>query len=324
MSKKSVFVTRRIPQPGLDLLKDFDVVVNPDDRVLTKQEVIAGAKGKDAVLCLLTDPIDSEIMDAAPTVRILANYAVGFNNIDVAAATERKIAVTNTPGVLTDTTADLAWTLMMAAARRLVEADTYCRTGEFKGWAPMLFLGVDIHHQTLGIVGMGRIGQAMARRAKGFDMKVLYFSSHRLPPAQEAELNASYVSLEQLLKESDFVSLHVPLNPATRHLIGEKQLNLMKTTAALVNTARGPVVDEKALVAALKAKRIFAAGLDVFEDEPALAPGLAELDNVVMPTHIGSATVETRAKMATIAAGNLVAFFKGERPSNIINPEVLS
>ena len=324
MSKKKVFVTRRIPQPGLDLLKDFDMTLNPEDRVLTKQELIAGGKGKDAVLCLLTDPIDGEIMDALPTVKIFANYAVGFNNIDVEAATKRKVAITNTPGVLTDTTADFAWTLLMAAGRRLVEADKYCRAGKYEGWGPMLFLGHDIHHKTLGIVGMGRIGQAVARRAHGFEMKILYTDEFRLPPEKEQELRATFVSLEQLLKESDFVSLHVPLMASTKHLIGKKQLEMMKKTAVLVNTSRGPVVDERALVEALKNQTIFAAGLDVYEEEPRLAPGLADLDNVTIPPHIASASIDTRAKMATMAASNIIAFFKGEKPPNIVNPEVLS
>ena len=324
MSKKKVFVTRRIPQPGLDLLKDFDMTLNPEDRVLTKQELIAGSKGKDAVLCLLTDPIDGEIMDALPTVKIFANYAVGFNNIDVEAATKRKVAITNTPGVLTDTTADFAWTLLMAAGRRLVEADKYCRAGKYEGWGPMLFLGHDIHHKTLGIVGMGRIGQAVARRAHGFEMKILYTDEFRLPPEKEQELRATFVSLEQLLKESDFVSLHVPLMASTKHLIGKKQLEMMKKTAVLVNTSRGPVVDERALVEALKNQTIFAAGLDVYEEEPRLAPGLADLDNVTIPPHIASASIDTRAKMATMAASNIIAFFKGEKPPNIVNPEVLS
>jgi len=324
LSKKTVFVTRRIPQPGLDLLKDFEMTMNPEDRVLTKQELIAGAKGKDAVLCLLTDPIDAEIMDALPTVKIFANYAVGFNNVDVEAATKRKVVITNTPGVLTDTTADFAWTLLMSAARRLVEADKYCRAGKYEGWGPMLFLGHDIHHKTLGIVGLGRIGQAIARRAQGFEMKVLYNDEARQPTEKEAELKVTYTSLEQLLRESDFVTLHVPLMPSTKHLIGKKQLEMMKRTAVLINTSRGPVVDEKALVGALKSNVIFAAGLDVYEDEPALAPGLAELDNAIIPPHIASATFDTRTKMATMAAGNIVSFFKGERPPNIVNPEVLA
>jgi glyoxylate reductase len=324
LSKKTVFVSRRIPQPGLDLLKDFNMTMNPEDRVLTKQELITGAKGKDAVLCLLTDPIDAEIMDALPTVKIFANYAVGFNNIDVEAATKRKVVITNTPGVLTDTTADFAWTLLMAAARRLVEADKYCRAGKYEGWGPMLFLGHDIHHKTLGIVGLGRIGQAIARRAQGFDMKVLYNDEFRHPPEKEAELKVTYAGLEQLLQESDFVTLHVPLMTSTKHLIGKKQLEMMKRTAVLINTSRGPVVDEKALVEALKSNVIFAAGLDVYEDEPALASGLAGLDNAIIPPHIASATFGTRTKMATMAAGNIVSFFKGERPPNIVNPEVLA
>jgi len=273
---------------------------------------------------LLTDPIDGEIMDALPTVKIFANYAVGFNNIDVEAATKRKVAITNTPGVLTDTTADFAWTLLMAAGRRLVEADKYCRAGKYEGWGPMLFLGHDIHHKTLGIVGMGRIGQAVARRAHGFEMKILYTDEFRLPPEKEQELRATFVSLEQLLKESDFVSLHVPLMASTKHLIGKKQLEMMKKTAVLVNTSRGPVVDERALVEALKNQTIFAAGLDVYEEEPRLAPGLADLDNVTIPPHIASASIDTRAKMATMAASNIIAFFKGEKPPNIVNPEVLS
>jgi glyoxylate reductase len=305
------------------MLKDFDMTMNPEDRVLRKDELIAGCKGQDGILCLLTDPITAEIMDAVPTVKIFANYAVGFNNIDLEAATQRKVAITNTPGVLTDTTADFAWTLLMAAARRLVEADKFCRAGKYEGWGPLLLLGHDIHHKTLGIVGMGRIGQALAQRARGFEMKVFYTDEMRLSPERERELNASFVSFDQLLKESDFVSLHVPLLPSTKHLIGKKQLEMMKPTAILVNTSRGPVVNEKELVEALRKKVIFAAGLDVYEEEPALAPGLAELDNVVIPPHTASATIDTRTKMATMAAGNLVAFFKGERPPNILNPEVL-
>jgi lactate dehydrogenase-like 2-hydroxyacid dehydrogenase len=323
LSKKKIFVTRRIPQAGLDMLEDFDLTLNPEDRVLTHQEIIKGAKGKDGILCLLTDPIDAEMMDAAPAVKIFANYAVGYNNIDVEAATKRKIAVTNTPGVLTDTTADMAWALLLSAARRIVESDRFTRAGHFHGWAPMLYLGVDIHHKTLGIIGMGRIGQAVARRASGFDMKILYSDENPLPPQKEAELHATYVSMEQLLRESDFISLHVPLMPSTYELIGENELKWMKPTAVFINTARGPLVDEKALVEALRNKQIFAAGLDVYEDEPALAPGLAYLDNVVLAPHTASASIETRTKMATMAAANLIAFFQGEVPPNLVNPEAL-
>jgi lactate dehydrogenase-like 2-hydroxyacid dehydrogenase len=308
----------------LDLLADFDVTVNPEDRVLSREELIASARGKDAVLCLLTDSINGELMDAVPTVKIFANYTVGFDNVDLEAATQRKIVVTNTPGVLTGTTADMAWTLLMSAARRVVESDKFTRAGKFKGWAPMVFLGVDIHYKTLGIIGMGRIGQAVAWRSRGFDMKILYTDRKRIPFELEKMLRATFVTLDELLRESDFVSLHVPLRRSTRHLIGKKQLEMMKKTAVLINTSRGPVVDEKALVEALKTRKIFSAGLDVFEDEPALAPGLAELDNAVLVPHIASASIDTRSKMATIAAGNIVAFINGEKPPNILNPEVLS
>ena len=323
MNSKKIFVTRRIPQPGLDLLKDFNVSINLEDRVLSRDELIAGAKGKDAVLCLLTDPINGEVMDAVPSVRIFANYAVGFDNIDLEAATQRKIVVTNTPGVLTDTTADTAWTLLMTAARRVVESDTFTRAGKFKGWGPMMFLGVDIHEKTLGIVGMGRIGQAVAWRSRGFNMRIIYTDRKRIAPELEKMLRATFVTLDELLTESDFVSLHVPLRRSTHHLIGKKQLEMMKKTAVLVNTSRGPVIDEKALVEALKNQVIFAAGLDVYEHEPVLAPGLAYLDNVVVVPHIGSASIDTRSKMATIAASNIVAFFKGEKPPNALNPDVL-
>ena len=324
MDRKRIFVTRRIPQPGLDLLTDFDMSINPEDRVLSRDELIDNAKGKDAVLCLLTDPIDGQLMDAVPSVRIFANYAVGFDNIDLDAATQRKIAVTNTPGVLTGTTADMAWTLLMSAARRVVESDKFNRDGKYKGWGPMMFLGVDIHYKTLGIVGLGRIGQAVAWRSRGFDMKILYTDRKRVPFELEKMLRVTFVTLEELLRESDFVSLHVPLRRSTHHLIGKKQLEMMKKTAVLINTSRGPVVDEKALVEALKYKVIFAAGLDVYEHEPELAPGLAELDNAVIVPHIASASIDTRSKMATMAAGNIVAFFRGEKPPNILNPEVLS
>jgi glyoxylate reductase len=323
LDRKTIFVTRRIPQAGLDLLQDHDVSLNPEDRVLSRDELIEKAKNKDAVLCLLTDKIDGQLMDALPSVKIFANYAVGFDNIDLEAATQRKIAVTNTPGVLTGTTADMAWTLLMSAARRVVESDKFARAGKFKGWAPMMFLGVDIHYKTLGIIGMGRIGQAMAWRSRGFDMKILYTDRKRVPIELEKMLRVNFVTLEELLRESDFVSLHVPLRRSTHHLIGRKQLEMMKKTAVLVNTSRGPVVDEKALVEALKTRKIFSAGLDVFEDEPALAPGLAELDNAVVVPHIASASIDTRSKMSTMAAENIVAFFNGERPPNILNPEVL-
>lgn len=321
----NVFVTRRIPQPGIDLLLEHceRVDVNPEDRVLTREERLEGVRGRDGVVCLLTDPMDEEVFEAAKGAKIFANYAVGYNNIDVEAATRHGVMVTNTPGVLTDATADMAWALLFAVARRIVESDRYNRAGKFKGWGPMLFLGGDITGQTLGIVGAGRIGTAMALKSVGFKMSVLYTDAVR-NETLERELGAEQVDLDELLRTSDFVSIHVPLMPETTHLIGARELDLMKETAYLINTSRGPVVDEKALVEALKAKKIAGAGLDVYENEPEMAPGLAELDNAVLAPHIASATVQTRTKMAMMAAGNLVAGLKGETPPNLVNPEVLS
>ncbi|MCD6082784.1 D-glycerate dehydrogenase [Candidatus Aerophobetes bacterium] len=319
-----VFVTRRIPQVGLDLLqKECEVKVNPHERVLTRQELMDGVKEADGLLCLLTDTIDKEVMDANPKLKIISNYAVGYNNIDVEEATRRGIMVTNTPGVLTDTTADLTWAILMCVARRIVEADRFTRQGKFKQWSPMLFLGSDVHHSTLGIVGFGRIGRAVARRARGFEMKVLYTDVRRAPEKVEEELEAKFVFLDELLSSSDFVSLHAPLLPTTYHLIGEKELRRMKKTAFLINAARGPLVDEKALVRALKEGWIAGAALDVYENEPELTPGLAELGNVVLVPHIGSASTATREKMATMAATNLLAGLKGEVPPNLVNREVL-
>lgn len=322
MSKPKVYVTRLIPDDGMKLLYDkCEVTVNPHDRVATRQELIDNIKGKDAMLCLLTDTIDAEIMDANPNVKIIANYAVGFNNIDVKAATQRGIPVSNTPGVLTDTTADMAWTLIMSTARRVVEGDKFTRAGKYKGWGPLLLVGQDVHHKTLGIIGFGRIGQTVAKRAAGFDMKILYYDVNKMPEVAQ-KYNAEYRELDDLLRESDIISLHVDLNDSTRHLISEREFGLMKDTAYLINTARGPVVDENALVQALKNNRIAGAGLDVFENEPALAPGLAELDNVVIPPHIASATRETRGAMARIAAENVIAALEGRKPPTIVNPEV--
>jgi len=321
----SIYVTRQIPRPGIDMLVDAfsRVDVNPDDRVLTRAELLDGVRGRDAVLCLLTDAIDAEVLDAAQGCRIFANYAVGYNNIDVAAATARGIAVSNTPGVLTDATADLTWALLFSVARRIAEGDRYTRAGRFKGWSPMLLLGGDISGRTLGIVGAGRIGTAVALRSRGFRMRVLYCDRVQNEALEQA-VGARPVDLDTLLRESDFVSIHVDLNESTRHLIGARELGLMKPTAYLLNSSRGPVIDEAALVAALRERRIAGAGLDVFENEPALAPGLAELDNVVIPPHLGSATTGTRTKMATLAAANVVAMLRGERPPNIVNPEVLA
>lgn len=320
-----VYITRRIPEPGIEMIrKEHEVEVNPYDRVLTREELLQAVKGKDGILCLLTDKIDAEVFDAAgPQLKVVSNYAVGYDNIDVNEATKRGIVVTNTPGVLTETTADLAWALILATARRIVEADKFTRAGKYEGWAPMLFLGQDVYGKTLGIIGMGRIGQAVARRAKGFNMKVLYNDIRRIPEELEKELNATFVSLDELLEQSDFVSLHTYLSPETYHLINEERLRKMKKTAYLINTSRGPVVDESALVRALKEGWIAGAGLDVYEFEPKLVPGLAECENAVLLPHIASASIETRTKMATMAAENLLAVLAGKMPPNPVNPEVL-
>jgi glyoxylate reductase len=322
--RPNVYVTRMLPQPAIDLLKEHcDVEINPDDRVLSREELLEKVKERDAVLCLLTDTINGEVFDAAgPQCKIFANYAVGYNNIDVAAATERGVIITNTPGVLTDATADIAWALLFATARRIVESDKYLRAGKFKGWGPMLFLGRDITGATLGVIGAGRIGANFAKKSKGFDMKILYTDVQ--PNADfEKETGAKFVDKETLLKESDFISVHVPLLPETHHLIGEAEFKMMKKTAVFINTSRGPVVDEKALVQALKDGEIWGAGLDVFEREPELEPGLADLDNVVIVPHIASATIDTRTNMGLIAVKNILAYFNGENPPQCVNPEVL-
>ena len=317
----NVYVTRRIPDESIRMLEDAcDVVdVNPHDRALTRTEFLEVVQGRDGLLCLLTETVDDEVLDAAAGVKGVANYAVGFNNIDVDACTRRGIPVSNTPDVLTDTTADLAWALMFSVARRIVEGDRYVRDGKFKGWGPLMLLGDDLTGKTLGIVGGGRIGMATAARAVGFSMPVLYTSRNRHEDIEA--IGAQYRSLDDLLQASDFVSIHVPLMPETTHLIGPRELNLMKSTAYLINTARGPIVDEKALVTALRNGIIAGAGLDVFEREPELEPGLADLDNAVIVPHVGSGTVATRIKMGNKAAINLIAMVKGEEPPDCVNPE---
>ncbi|MGI9953260.1 D-glycerate dehydrogenase [Moorellaceae bacterium AZ2] len=321
MSQWKVYVTRPVPQPAIDLLAEHcEVEVNPEDRVLSKGELIEKIQGRDGVFCLLTDKIDAEVMDAARGVKVFANMAVGYDNIDIQAATARGILVTNTPGVLTEATAEFAWALLFAVARRVVEADKFMRAGKYRAWGPMLMLGQEIHGKTLGVIGGGRIGTAFARRAKGFDLQVLY-TDVQPNPQFEAETGGRFVDKDTLLRESDFVSIHVPLTPSTRHLIGERELKLMKKSAILINTSRGPVVDEAALVKALREGEIWGAGLDVFEREPEMVPGLAELDNVVVCPHIASATWETRTAMATMAARNLLAALRGELPPQCVNPE---
>ncbi|WP_448523067.1 glyoxylate reductase [Pseudothermotoga sp.] len=325
MKKFKVFVTRKILEEGLNMLRErYEVEVSDYDGVIPREMLLKKVKGVDALLSLLTDNIDAEVMDAAgPNLKIIANYAVGYNNIDVEEATKRGVMVTNTPGVLTETTADFAWTLLMAIARRIVEADRFVREGKFRGWEPMLLLGTDVHGATLGIVGFGRIGQAMARRALGFNMRVLYYDNTRVAEQIEKELKATFVDLPTLLKESDFVTLHVPLTKQTYHLIGEKELKMMKKGAYLINTARGPVVDEKALVKALKEGWIKGAALDVFENEPEIEPELLKLDNVVLAPHIASASYATRSKMSVMVAENIIKALNGEVPPNLVNPEVL-
>jgi len=324
MPKWKVFVTRIIPDEGLKLiLENCDAEVWQAETPPPKEIIIEKIKDCEGILTLLTDKIDAGIMDKAPKLRIISNYAVGYDNIDVKSATQRGIMVTNTPGVLTETTADLAFALILATARRIVEADKFTRSGKWKSWGPMLFLGRDVYGATLGIIGLGRIGQAVARRAKGFNMKVIYYSRKRKEDV-ERELGVEYRELRSLLREADIVSIHTPLTEETYHLIGEKELSLMKPTAILINTARGAVVDQKALYKALKERRIFGAGLDVYEKEPIDADDpLLELDNVVLLPHIGSASVETRGRMARMAAENLLAGLRGEKPPNLVNPEVL-
>ena len=317
--KKKVFITRSIPSIAMDMLKEyFQVEVNEEDRSLSKEEIIEKAKNSEGVLCLLTDNIDEEVIKSCNNVRIFSNYAVGFNNIDIKAATDKGIVVTNTPGVLTDTTAELAWALLFSAARCVVSADKYTREGKFKEWTPKLFLGQEITGKTLGIIGAGRIGQAFGKKGAGFNMKIVYHNRTR-DLNFEKECNAVWVTLEELLKESDFVSVHVPLTNETTHLLGEKEFKLMKNTAVLINTARGPVVDEKALVKALKEGEIWSAGLDVYEKEPKIEEELMELDNVVLLPHIGSGTVETRNKMASMAAQNIIEVLQGRPAINPVN-----
>lgn len=322
--KPKILVTRLLPPTVMEYLRDrLEVLINPHDRELTRAELLGLVPGIEGLLPTLSDGIDREVMEqAGPQLRIVANYAVGFNNIDLKAATVRKIAVSNTPGVLTDTTADLTMALLLALSRRIVESDGYVRAERFKGWSPLLFLGTDVHHKTLGLLGFGRIGQAVARRARGFDLRLLYHSRRRVELAIEDRTQARFVDMETLLRASDFVSIHLPLTPETRHLIGPKELSLMKPEAFLINTARGEIIDEHALIVALKHKQIAGAGLDVYEQEPRINPALLSLANVVLLPHIGSATLETRTQMGLKAAANLAVFFNGQIPPDCLNPEI--
>lgn len=310
--KPSIFVTRRLPEAAMNKLAEYFMVsCNPEDRVLSKGELIDGVRGKDALLCLLTDAVDGEVMDASDQLKVISNYAVGFNNIDLDAANKRGIPVCNTPGVLSEATADLTWALLLGIARRIVEGDAMMRSGSFDGWAPLMLLGGDFYGRTLGIIGMGRIGKAVARRAQGFGMRIIYSGCKAEGKPGE------HCSMEKLLEESDYVSIHCPYNDKTHHLIGAKELRLMKQTAYLVNTARGPIVSEQALLQALRTGEIAGAGLDVFEHEPKMVAGLEELDNVLLLPHIGSATIETRTKMGMMAAENAIAIMENKQPHSL-------
>lgn len=326
MAKPKVFVTRRVAQEALDMIAEaaeielWEGELPPSHDILLKK-----VPDIDGLLSLLTDKIDAELMDASPKLRVISNTAVGFDNISVPEATKRGIIVGNTPGVLTETTADFAWALIMATGRRVAEGDRWTRSGRWKTWGPMILQGHDIHHATLGIVGCGRIGLEIAKRAKGFDMEVLYYDPIRRKPEEEKEFGLEFVpKLHDLLPRADFVTTHVPLTTETRHLISTAEFAVMKPTAIFVNTSRGPVVDQKALYQALKSGQIFAAGLDVTEVEPiSMDDPLLTLENITIAPHIASASVATRTKMATMAAANLIAGLKGKMPPNCVNPEVL-
>ena len=327
--RPKILVTQKVPDPAYPPLEAIgDVEANMEEgSIWPYEELLRRGPGHDYIYSLLTDNIDARFLEACaastPRLKMVANMAVGFNNIDVETATRLHIAVSNTPGVLSDTTADLAFALLMATARRIPEAERFLRAGKYKGWGPLLFCGADVHGSTLGLIGAGRIGKLVARRSSGFDMKVLYYDVYRMQPEEEATYHMTYMPMEDVLGQSDFISVHTPYMPSTHHLISERELKMMKPTAILINTARGPIVDEKALVRALQSKTIAAAGLDVFENEPAVEPELLSMENVVLLPHIASASLPTRTLMATMASDNIVAHYKGERPPNIVNPEVL-
>jgi glyoxylate reductase len=323
-ARPQVLVTRKLPDPVMERLTDgADVDLYEGPGAMPRDELLARAKGKPGAITLLTDRVDDEFLDAAgDQLLVVANYAVGFDNIDVPALTARGVLATNTPDVLTETTADTTWALLMAAARRVAEGDRFLRSRTPWIWGPEMMLGQDVHGKVLGIVGFGRIGQAVARRGKGFGMSVLYYDVFRPSSDVEEVLNAAYRDLDELLAESDFISIHVALTPETRHLFRREQFRKMKPTAVLVNTSRGPVIDEAALVDALEAGELFAAGLDVFENEPEVHPGLLELDRAVIIPHLGSATVETRDAMGMLAVDNVTAALEGRRPPTLLNPEV--
>lgn len=315
-----VVITSRLPESAVDRVrKDYTVEMNPEDRPYNRKELLSHVSGAVGMISMLTDKINAEVFDAAPELKMVANFAVGFDNFDVPEATKRGIKLSNTPGVLTDATADLVMALLLAVARRIVEGNKIVRRGDFKHLAPLLFLGTEVTRKTLGIIGLGNIGKGVAKRAAGFDMKILYHNRKRLPESEERSLNVSFAELNTLLAESDYISLNSPLTPDTRGLISDEQFAIMKPTAFLINAARGPIIDEKALVKALREGKIAGAGLDVYENEPDLTPGLTELDNVVLMPHSGSATLETRTKMAELAVDNLLDGLSGQTPPNCLN-----
>ena len=322
--KPKILVSRAVfPEVIARLAGHFEVDHNQADVILGVAGLKARLADKAGVLTAATDPVTAEVIAAAPGLKAVCNFAVGYNNIDLAACTGAGVLATNTPGVLDDTTADLAWALLMATARRLPAAERWLRNGEWKGWEFVQWLGSDVHHATLGILGMGRIGQAVARRALGFDMKVIYHNRSRLPADKEAACRASFVDQETLLRRADFLVLLLPYSPATHHVIGATELALMKPTAHLINVARGGIVDDDALISALRQGRLSGAGLDVFEGEPKFNPGFLELDNVALTPHIGSSSRATRMAMAMTAADNLIAALAGQRPPNLLNPDAL-
>ncbi len=318
-----VLVTRRLPAPAMERVAErCDITLHEGPEAIPRDQLLREISGKLGAITLLTDRVDDEFLDAAgDRLVVVANYAVGFDNVDVPACTARGVLVCNTPEVLTETTADLAWTLMMAAARRIAEGDRFLRRKIPWIWGPEFMLGQDIHHKTLGIVGFGRIGHAMAKRGQGFGMRVIYYDVYRAATELERELHVEFVELEELLETADFVTLHTVLSDETRHLINAERLKRMKRTAVLVNTSRGPVIDEAALADALEAGEIFAAGLDVFENEPDVHPKLLALENAVVIPHLGSATVDTRIAMGLLAAHNLIAALEGRRPPALVNPD---
>jgi glyoxylate reductase len=327
--RPKILVTQKVPDPAYPPLEAIgDVEANMEEGVIWPyEELLRRGPGHDYIFCLLTDNIDARFLEACaastPRLKLVANMAVGFNNIDVEVATRLGIGISNTPGVLSDTTADFAFALLMATARRIPEAERYLRAGKYKGWGPLLFCGAELHQATLGLIGAGRIGKIVAKRASGFEMRVIYYDVYRMSAEEESTYNVTSMPIDDVLKQADFISIHTPYMPSTHHLISERELSLMKPSAILINTARGPIVDEKALVKALQSGIIAGAGLDVFENEPAVEPELMTMENVVITPHIASASLKTRTLMATMASDNIVAHFHGQLPPNIVNPEVL-